>query len=215
LSDETKRQRRRHRRDEWRTHTSLTLKLHSLIDPNEVFWTSLENRPSSWLNGLLQKKRGVRSGLPDLMFIPLAASKPTFIELKSKAGHASKSQKQVRAELVAVGCQWFMARSVPAALEALRCAGVPFRLPWSEAVHLKPWEGPFPDPTLRLPQHPDVRARRRKSDNRYRERMRDGQVRPTRVSIVTPEHRRAVVREAVRRWRARQREAYLRSIAAE
>jgi len=212
--DSRKGGRRTHRREEWRTHATLTVKLRALIDPNQVFWSSLENRPSSWLNGLLQKKRGVRSGLPDLMFIPLAAPKPTFLELKSKAGHASKNQKQIRAELVAVGCQWYMARSVPAALEALRRAGVPLRLPWSEAVHLEPWEGPFPDPTLRLPQHPEVRARRRQSDNRYRERMRDGQDRPARVSIVTPEHRRAVVREAVRRWRARQREAYLRSIGA-
>jgi hypothetical protein len=145
LSDETKRQRRRHRRDEWRTHTSLTLRLHALLDPQAVFWTSLENCPSSWLNGLLQKKPGVRGGLPDLMFIPLAASKPTFIELKSKAGHASKSQKQIRAELVAVGCQWWMARSVRAALMALHRSGVPFRQPWQDH-RLEPWEAPSPIP---------------------------------------------------------------------
>jgi hypothetical protein len=84
--------------------------------------------------------------LPDLMFIPLAAQKPTFLELKSKGGHASNAQKQIRAELVPVGCQWWMARSVPAALEALRRAGVPFRLPWSKAVHLQPWGAPLPIP---------------------------------------------------------------------
>lgn len=228
--------RRRHRREEWRIHTSLATKLHALIDPKEVFWTSLENKPTSWLNGLLQKKRGVRSGLPDMMFIPRAASRPTFLELKSKAGHASKAQKEIRAELVAVGCDWWMARSVAAALEALRRAGVPFKLPCSEAVHLHDWEGPFPDPALRLPQHPEVREKRRQSDRRYHDRLRrERPPPPPRAPVVraappprqapkpppapkparprvTAEHHRAVVRECVRRFRQCQKEAKLRAM---
>lgn len=63
------------------------------LDPATVFWTSLENRPSSLLNGLLQKKRGVRSGLPDVMVIACPRL-VVFVELKSVSGIASKAQKK-------------------------------------------------------------------------------------------------------------------------
>jgi hypothetical protein len=80
---------------------------------------------SSLLNGLLQKKRGVRSGLPDVMVIA-CHHLVVFVELKSVSGIASKAQKQVRRELLSVGCRWWMARSARAALMALHRAGVPF-----------------------------------------------------------------------------------------
>ena len=50
--------RRRYRREEWATQTTLARLLTRYLDPQTVFWTSLENKPSSRLNGLLQKRRG-------------------------------------------------------------------------------------------------------------------------------------------------------------
>jgi Restriction endonuclease len=76
------------------------------LDPATTFWTALENKPSSRLNGVLQKKRGVRSGLPDTMVI--FRQHPIFIEVKSRAGIASKVQKRVRDELLTAGCQWVL-----------------------------------------------------------------------------------------------------------
>jgi hypothetical protein len=168
--DKPQRKRRRHRRQEWAEHVKLVGLLTRYLDPATVFWTSLENRPSSLLNGLLQKKRGVRSGLPDVMVIACHRL-VVFVELKSVSGIATKAQKQIRRELLAVGCEWWMARSARAALTALYRAGVPFRRPWRPPV-LQPWEGPFTGNEARLPQHPKVASERREANRRWRERKR-------------------------------------------
>jgi len=80
------------------------------LDPSCTFWTSLENRPSSWLNALLQKKRGVRSGLPDVKVI--FRQRPVFMEMKSRAGIASEAPRRIRDELVAAGCEWWLERRI-------------------------------------------------------------------------------------------------------
>jgi hypothetical protein len=97
--------------------------------------------------------------------------KPIFVELKSRAGVASKVQKQVRLEMLPAGAAWWMARSARAALMALHLSGVVFRRQW-KPPRLKPWEGPFADPNERLPQAPDVAAQRTAARRRSRERQR-------------------------------------------
>ena len=72
--------RRESRREEFAEQARLAEMLAEYLDPKTVFWSALENRPISWLSGLLQKRRGVRSGLADLMVI--ASGKPIFVELK-------------------------------------------------------------------------------------------------------------------------------------
>jgi hypothetical protein len=192
--------RRRYRREEWATQTTLARLLTRYLDPQTVFWTSLENKPSSRLNGLLQKRRGVRSGLPDTMVV--YSRRAVFVELKSKAGVASKSQKQVRAELVAAGARWWMARSVGAALTALHRSGVPFRAPWKPPSDLREWEGPFTGEEKRVPQHPLVREKQREACRRWREKRRGAGLK---VRSEPTERRRAQTREATRRWRERRR----------
>jgi hypothetical protein len=61
--------RRRSRREEWDTHTRLAALLQDYLDPRTTFWSSLENSPRSLLSGLFAKRRGVKSGLPDVMVI--------------------------------------------------------------------------------------------------------------------------------------------------
>jgi hypothetical protein len=65
-----------------------------------VFWTSLENAPRSRVSALGQQRRGVRSGLPDTIFIAPGLP-PVFIELKSAGGALSTAQKKIAAALVA------------------------------------------------------------------------------------------------------------------
>ena len=161
--------RRESRREEWTEQTKLAGMLAKYLDPACTFWTSLENKPLSRLSGLFQKRRGVRSGLPDVLV--LYRGKPIFVELKSRAGVATKAQKQVRVELLPAGALWWMARSARAAMTALQLSGVVFRRRWKPPP-LQPWEGPFADPTRRLPQAPDVAARRRAARQRWRERQR-------------------------------------------
>jgi hypothetical protein len=160
--------RRESQRQEWKEQTRLAEMLDECLDPTDTFWTSLENKPLSRLSGIFQKRRGVRSGLPDVQVI--WRGKSIFIELKSRAGVASKAQKQVRVELLPAGATWWMARSARAALMALHLSGVVFRRRWKPR-RLKPWEGPFADPHRRLPQAPDVAARRRAARRRWRVRQ--------------------------------------------
>jgi hypothetical protein len=91
--------------------------LDEYLDPGDTFWTSLEKNPISRLSGIFQKRRGVRSALPDVQVI--WRGKPIFVELKSRAGVASKAQKQIRAKLKPAGADWWLARSARAALMAL------------------------------------------------------------------------------------------------
>jgi hypothetical protein len=163
------RRRRESQRQEWTEQTRLAEMLGEYLDPADTFWTSLENKPLSRLSGIFQKKRGVRSGLPDVLVI--WRGKPIFVELKSRAGVASKAQKQIRLEMLPAGADWWLARSARAAMMALCLSGVVFRRP-RNPPRLKPWEGPFADPHLRLPQAPDVAARRRAARRRWRERQR-------------------------------------------
>jgi hypothetical protein len=145
--------------------------LQSHLDFRSTFWTSLENKPLSFVSGIFQRRRGVKSGLPDVVVLQHRPGGVlvVFVELKSRSGLASKVQKQVRAELLAAGALWWMARSANAAMMALHLSGVPFLKPW-QPPPLNPWEGPFADPNQRLPQEPGVAARRRAAQRAWRER---------------------------------------------
>jgi hypothetical protein len=82
--------------------------------------------------------------------------RPVFVEVKSRARIASKVQKGVRAKVMAAGAECWMARCARAALMALRLSGGGVRRPW-KPPELKALEGPFADPTKRLPQAPGWR----------------------------------------------------------
>jgi hypothetical protein len=125
---------------------------------------------------MYQKRRGVRSGLPDVLVLyrrkPSRRSPPVavFVELKSKPGIATKAQKQIYGELLPAGAKWWLARSARAALTALHRSGVAFRRSW-DPPRLECWEGPFVDPTRRLPQAAERAAatRRRRARQAVRE----------------------------------------------
>jgi hypothetical protein len=162
------RRRRESYREERSEHIRLNRLLTYYLDPSCTFWTSIENKPLSAIAGMFQKRRGVRSGLPDVLVI--YRRKPVFIELKSRRGVVSKAQQQIRAELLPAGAVWWVVRSAYAALVALQRSGVVFRREW-QPPQLEPWEGPFAD-TKRLPVPPDVAAERRAASQRRRERQR-------------------------------------------
>ena len=173
------------------------------LDPSTTFWTAVENQPRSLLSGLLQRRRRRRAERAS-RHDDCLSSAVGFIEMKSTAGIASRAQRQVRAELVAAGAQWWMARSAVAALVALHRSGVEFRRPWKPPANLRPWEGPFTGEEKRLPRHPLVRERQREANRRWRENRRARGIEVWRPSRITDE-RRAQVREATKRWRERQR----------
>lgn len=168
------RRRRQLQHEERRLQKALARMLERHFNRSCVFWSSLENRPRSAISGFIQKQCGVRSGLPDVLVV--FRRKAIGIELKSRAGVASPAQKRVREEMVAAGCDWWLAgaRSVRAAMLALQRSGVVFRRPWTPSSPPADWEGPFDlaDSKARLPSHPTVAARRKTEKRRYRERVR-------------------------------------------
>ena len=165
--------RRKGRHDEGIQQATLARTLTSYLDRGCTCWSCLENRPRSLLSGIFQQRRGIKSGVPDLIVIQRQAGRllVVFVELKSRAGVASKTQKQFRLEVLAAGAEWWMARSANAAMMALQLSGVQFCRPWVPQP-LEPWEGPFADPNQRLPQEPSVAAERRAAQQRWRQRQR-------------------------------------------
>ena len=166
---EARRVRFRQRSVEFQTHAKIAEFLDKNLNPDEAWWTSLENRPRSQLSGLLAKKRGCKSGLPDLFVLIRAPFKLVFVELKGPTGRPSKNQKKRRSELKAMGAEWWWARSFHAALAALRRYGAPFRKP----LRLRPleeWEGPFTGDEQRVARHPKAREQEREAKERRRQR---------------------------------------------
>ena len=146
--------RRESRQDEGRIQERLTHLLNRYLDPATSFWCSLENKPLSMLSALYGRRRGILAGMPDLLVIQARGDglvRVACVELKSRAGVASQSQKEVRNRMLPVGIAWWLARSPRAALAALRRSDIAFRREWKEP-QLAKWEGPFENPHARLPQ---------------------------------------------------------------
>ena len=165
--------RRAQRPSQWRHYEAyqqriLAELLTRLIVPGTCFWTSIENKPRSAISGVYQKQAGVRSGFPDLIFLR-ADRPPIFIEMKSPVGRLSKAQREIRAELVAQGCNWFLCRSAEPALVALHRAGIAFRPGALQPPKLEPWEEPVENLSERHPRHPPLTAKRREAKLRQRE----------------------------------------------
>jgi hypothetical protein len=158
--------RRESRREEAREQEMLAGMLAKYL-PSDAFFSGVENRPFSCLAGFLQKRRGIRAGLPDLLI--LYRGKLICIELKSRRGALSKVQRQVRLELVKAGASVWLCRTARAGLAALVYSGVPLKRKWT-LPRLKEWEGP--SPTQHLPLPPEVVTERREAKRRWRERQR-------------------------------------------
>ena len=123
----------------------------------------------------MRKRRGVKPGVPDVLVI--FRKGPIFVELKSRQGLCSPSQRTAREAILRAGAQWWVARSANAAMWSLARSGVRFRSRmrndgttehWWQP-RLAPWEVPRRDPAEPRPNAPDVAARRRAARRRWRE----------------------------------------------
>ncbi len=153
---------------------SSKLMLERWADPTTTFWTMLENRPRSAMAGMFQRHRGVRSGMADLYVV--YRGKPIHVELKSPVGMLSKTQRQVRHELLVSGADWWLARSANAAMLALSLSGVAFReidrsdgtIEYWQRPELQEWEQPTQDPSQPHRSYPELTAKRREAKCRQR-----------------------------------------------
>jgi VRR-NUC domain len=166
------------RREEWREQVWLASLLDKWMDPSCAFWTATDPVAPSAMSGLMRKRRGVKSGVPDTLV--WYRRKSITIEMKSRSGRCSAAQRAAREALIGAGAEWWVCRTASAAMWALERSGVRFR----ELVHpdgrtqrwrqprLARWEVPRRDPSERRPQHPAVLAERRAAAQQLRERQR-------------------------------------------
>jgi hypothetical protein len=158
---------------EWAEQTDLAAQLAELLDPACVFWTAVDNQPWSKVAGILRKRRGCRSGTPDLLI--LHKGKLIGLEMKSRIGRVSRAQKEVRLEMLRAGGMWWLCRTARSALVALHRSGVSFRTHagrrWKPPV-LEPWEQPVAHPEQPMVWHPEVLRQWRADKERWRERQR-------------------------------------------
>jgi hypothetical protein len=88
----------------------------------------------------MRKKRSVKPGVPDVLV--WYRGKSIMIELKSRRGQCSPSQRLVRERLLRAGAQWWVCRSAHAAMWALARSGVRFRTLTSDDGTLECWQQP-------------------------------------------------------------------------
>jgi hypothetical protein len=147
------------RRQEWNEQTKLAELLPKYFDRSSTFLTIGEQAALAGERHV-SEAAGHQGRLPDAHF--LYRGKSIYVELKSRRG--SKAQKQVRAELLQAGADWWLVQPARGD-DGAAPLGVPFRRRW-KLPRLKPWEGPFADPNQRLRQAPGVAAQRRAARRR-------------------------------------------------
>jgi len=149
------------RREEWQEQVKLSLLLDKWLDPTCTLWTATDPVAPSATSGAMRKKRGVKPGVPDVLV--WYRGKSITIELKSRRGQCSRSQRLVREALLRAGARWWVCCSAHAAMWALRKSGVPFRtivhedgtLECWQQPELPAWEVPKRNPHERRPRAPE------------------------------------------------------------
>lgn len=103
-------------RTEDQLHKSIAKYLGYVLD--ETFW---HHSPNGGKRNLKEAKKframGVKAGFPDLVFI-LSGGRVSFAEIKPEGKYLSKVQKEVRAELEALGCPYVVVHSI----DEMECA---------------------------------------------------------------------------------------------
>jgi hypothetical protein len=148
------------RREEWQEQLKLSPLLNKWL-PDNAFWTATDPVAPSATSGFMRKQRGVKAGVPDV--VVWYRGKSITIEMKSRQGKCSASQRTARAGLLRADVDWWECRSAHAAMWALRKSGVRFRTIVHEdgrierwrLPRLAPWEVPRRDPSEPRPRAPE------------------------------------------------------------
>jgi hypothetical protein len=153
------------RREEWQEQKKLARLLDKWLDPTCADWTATDPVAPNALSGAIRKERGVKPGVPDVLvwYREASITKSIVVELKSRHGQCSPSQRAKRERLLRAGVQWWVCRSARSAMWALAQSGVPFRTIvhddgtiecWHQP-ELPAWEVPKRDPQERRPRAPE------------------------------------------------------------
>ena len=93
--------------------------------PPDVWFTAIDHATRSAIEGSEKKARGVKRGLPDLLF--KFHRRTVWIELKAEKGVVSDEQEKVRDVLTRNGDDWHVARSIDDVEAILRSYDLPLK----------------------------------------------------------------------------------------
>jgi len=93
--------------------------------PPDVWFTAIDHATRSATEGQDKKARGVKPGLPDLMF--KFDRRTVWIELKTEKWRLQDTQESVRDMLTGNGDDWHVARSIDDVEAILRSYGLALR----------------------------------------------------------------------------------------
>jgi hypothetical protein len=166
-------------REEWSEQSKLAVLLDRWLDPTCSDWTATDGVAASANSGRARKLRGIKPGTPDV--IVWYCGRTITLELKSRHGVCSTSQREKRERLLCAGVEWWECRSANAAMCALAESGIEFRTivhadgtveRWQQP-ELAPWEVPRRHPDERRPNAPEVLAKGRVAQQQWRDRQRE------------------------------------------
>lgn len=111
---------------------SLVAQLEALLPPNAVVFSVDHANAYSAATGANRKKRGVKSGIPDVWVLWNPEPEVHWLiavvfETKAKGGRLSKEQKVWRETLEALGVHWGAPVTPEEAFAVIRRAGIPLR----------------------------------------------------------------------------------------
>ena len=99
----------------------------TLALPVEVWWSSIEHRNArNAREGANRKKRGVKAGVPDLLFC--WRGNLYAIELKTRTGSLSPDQITQRSLIRCADARWALCRSLDDVIDKLREWEIPTRM---------------------------------------------------------------------------------------
>lgn len=102
--------------------------LSAALDPERAMFRMVENNPRSAIAGANAKRRGIRSGTPDvLIWWRKWGNHFGAIELKSDRGRQSPAQRQFQIEFQRIDGCYALCRNMDAVELALAMWGVPMR----------------------------------------------------------------------------------------
>ena len=108
--------------------------------PADCYWTATDATTASPTTGRMRQLRGCKAGAPDLWI--LYCGRLITIELKSKGGRCTPSQRAAREALLRAGADWFECRSANAVMWVLHEEGVPFQMIARSGGVIECWRRP-------------------------------------------------------------------------
>jgi hypothetical protein len=157
------------RREEWLLQCEVA-RLFGTWLPADCYWTSTDATTTSPKTAKMRRLRGCKAGAPDIWI--LYCGRLITIELKSKSGRCTPSQRAAREALLRAGADWVECRSVSAVMQAVHEAGVPLNM-IAHSDGIECWRQPALEPWEVPRRHPDeLRPRAAEVAEKHRDMMR-------------------------------------------